>query len=1734
MHLRRTIFGVLSAMSVCCTSGAITAQTVLLKEQQLLVESQPLAYVETTRDGIAILPMSSVLGVVPELRSRHSDGLHLVRHGRLVPLALIDDDGKISDNDTILFVGIHSNGDTTYFHAYSSVATFRLVYDTAIPPRRIVRDTATTIGQIRQHLWMERHWEEEHEYVQGWLDNDRYRQNMSTFVTETVPGEGWVWAITYPLRPFVTVLPIVPDPTRDDSVEITVVYSAISDDIYTAPDHRMQLLVGGLVRDSNTYDGPRYDTLRTIVRPRRDGYLGDSLMLRNTATTIAAEALDYIVSRGTECAAAWRDGISGSCVSARNERLEVVNFRSGRVYVIDTAAARWHVRTGNSGVFVRVSARTSPQRITVAFGDTFAFTVRHPIVVAWLDQNRVLQQFSDNSSAVAGLIGALPVGTPYAIAIANGNRIEQSLRDRLAAEGSTVSAALASGQCYVACGIRGQPERLREVRADSVAAVVAWLLSERGNGYSITVPLGEGPHAIVATGSEKIETAHVRPCRGAHLLDDTNAADYLIITHERFRPAAERLAQYRSRRNGVVARIVDVGEIFDTFGHGEKSPHAIKEFLRFAYQQWRRFPRYVLLVGDASWDPRKVSSDALNDDFIPSYGKPVSDYWYTLLDGDDLIAETSIGRLPVQTLAQADAIVSKIIEHDTMSVAQWHKQFLFITGGADPAEQLDFYESVIYSLVPLLVDPFQRALCADTVVASLYAGTRTGVPLPMGIVQAINNGTGWINYIGHGAPRSLEVAGWEPERLHNVGRYPILASFSCQIGAFAEPNIGALGEDFLSAPRAGMVAVIATTGFGIRSYDDVVNTGIFATLAREHMRAIGPILNRAKLYLFDGSQSAINTIMQTSLLGDPLTRIPIDSLPYPVLEPQSLRIESNPPAPIVSTDAESVLVTATVFNAGPYADSTVEVRLIRRYQHYSDTTTVQFDGLCHPQQVRFTIPIKDMGGEHQLRFECDPEQRLGRTFPAIETTLYVYAERLYAVEPQPGWNLSPSDTIFRFLSPLAATGAYEYDVVLLSDAGDTIADSRSSPIVTTSTHCQWAIPSVLQVGKQYRLYIRAYNQSRQQWTAPLDIPFIVTDQAALDTIEDRHGGSFGWRRTTNVGFDTTERKQLSLSKRQRVELLSAGGYRTLRSDTMLIVQPAYRLRIGGTNVASERSDETGVHLAVVSSSDGEVKAVRWYTTWTTSRIARSDGGNTELVDFLRDSVADDDYVVLVSCGEAWGVQFPQFAESVRRTLELYGAQLSDSLQRTRSYIFVGMRSPLRPFVFEKIGNDVATGGSDTIAMNIELVLFPRQGRIEFPVAGPARTWDSIALEIACPTVAIELQVYGGNDPSTTTTLVYQTNNPQGELGQIDASSYPFLRVVCIYRRDSSDFAECRVMQAMIRYQPLPEIATVLAANDRTPLRGDTVQCIARTVNLVSRSSPQSLFGAWQVTDHAGVPIALSTLPSSVSIRAGDTSTMAVIPTVTLPESTTVEYAIGGIRDLYRFNNSAVATIAVRPDLTAPIVRAYAGDQLMGDTAIVPPRLRLDCALLDSARIAITDSTALVLRLNGIRLPLGSLRYVFYPTSQTVALERWRNDPLVRAAVETDVELERGTNVLIVTARDAAGNATTAQYVLIVPQELALDSTAVVPNPVSSGDVRFRVVYRGFEQNVPATLELYDALGRRVRSRSLQLYFGTNDVTIPLSDESSGGLLQSGAYYWRVWLDPLGADNAVGGMLLIVR
>ena len=215
-----------------------------------------------------------------------------------------------------------------------------------------------------------------------------------------------------------------------------------------------------------------------------------------------------------------------------------------------------------------------------------------------------------------------------------------------------------------------------------------------------------------------------------------------MIAHPTLLAAVEPLVALRQRQ-GLATELVDVTDVYDEFSFGQRTPYAIRDFLANAATRWRSAPRYVLLVGDASFDPKNYLGfgdfDLVPTKLVPTaYLKTDSDDWLVDFD-EDGIPDLAIGRLPARTPAEATLFVSKILSREaalaaTASRAGWARNVLLVS---DENDEFDFEAATAalrqklpagFSTEQVVVRQLGAAAGGDVVAALTRASSSSTTP----------------------------------------------------------------------------------------------------------------------------------------------------------------------------------------------------------------------------------------------------------------------------------------------------------------------------------------------------------------------------------------------------------------------------------------------------------------------------------------------------------------------------------------------------------------------------------------------------------------------------------------------------------------------------------------------------------------------------------------------------------------------------------------------------------------------------------------------------------------------------------------------------------------------------------------------------------------------------------------------------------------------------------------------
>jgi uncharacterized repeat protein (TIGR01451 family) len=367
---------------------------------------------------------------------------------------------------------------------------------------------------------------------------------------------------------------------------------------------------------------------------------------------------------------------------------------------------------------------------------------------------------------------------------------------------------------------------------------------------TVTVPgsTGTAQHTLLAFSADQISAPSAITYHPAGtLLEQQQGAESIIITHPDFLASAAPLVSLRKSQRQDAA-LVTVDQLFDAFNYGERSPFALRAYLYYAATEWREKPQSVLLLGDASFDPRGYLG--LGDfDFVPTRiietaaFKTASDDWLTDFQ-ETGFATIPTGRIPARTPDEAALVVSKIVNYEQDgSTGTWTHQALVV---ADQNVGVDFSNEA--QLANALLPP---SLVTTTILAD---GQAPNV-VAQQIVDALNNGVLLVNYTGHGAEEQWSFADLLDDTsaaaLTNGGRLPVFLLMDCLNGFFHDVYATSLSTSLLMAPNGGAVAVWASSGFTTALPQATMDQALLRTLAAKPSQPLGQAILTAKANITD-------------------------------------------------------------------------------------------------------------------------------------------------------------------------------------------------------------------------------------------------------------------------------------------------------------------------------------------------------------------------------------------------------------------------------------------------------------------------------------------------------------------------------------------------------------------------------------------------------------------------------------------------------------------------------------------------------------------------------------------------------------------------------------------------------------------------------------------------------------------------------------------------------------------
>ena len=463
--------------------------------------------------------------------------------------------------------------------------------------------------------------------------------------------------------------------------------------------------------------------------------------------------------------------------------------------------------------------------------------------------------------------------------------------------------------------IGGNTDNLRVWDISQAEHVANQTIKAENGLAAFTIPASDSLRQFVAFAPEDVQRPLFSGLQKPQDLALVKDAEYLIVTHPLFKAQAEALASWHRQEDGYSTCVATTTEVYNEFSSGVQDPSAIRLFAKSLYEKSAsKKPRYLLLFGAVSYDYKDIYG--LRSSFVPTFSpnedvaernylQLYEDVFGYLENGEGLLPGTyapsyqgdmdmAVGRIPVHSAAEADAMVRKIQRYSARqyvpddpawrrqgNFGPWKNDLVFV-GGQEFVREIESW-----------ID--QTLEETDTLpnLRKIYSGfdTLRQAEARQKITAALTNGAFYIGYMGHGGPDA-----WGNDRLLQVGNilnwedsyaYPILFSFACSFATMDNPFQLSGTEAAVLHPDGGCIAAAGATG------QFYVNSGVEEMHSRflQHLLQAenGNPVTIGDAWLKAKQESSGLCVPTLALIGDPGLKIPL-----PANRIRTLEINGNP------------------------------------------------------------------------------------------------------------------------------------------------------------------------------------------------------------------------------------------------------------------------------------------------------------------------------------------------------------------------------------------------------------------------------------------------------------------------------------------------------------------------------------------------------------------------------------------------------------------------------------------------------------------------------------------------------------------------------------------------------------------------------------------------------------------------------------------------------------------------
>lgn len=440
-----------------------------------------------------------------------------------------------------------------------------------------------------------------------------------------------------------------------------------------------------------------------------------------------------------------------------------------------------------------------------------------------------------------------------------------------------------------------------------------------GNSVTFTPAQSSSPCQFVAFNP----TSTLLKIKSYEMIDNQNlhgmhTPDMLIVSHSEFIPQAERIANLHRQEDGMDVAVIDQEQIFNEFSSGTPDAMAIRLLCKMLYDRNPIKFRYLLLMGNVSFDNRGIVTGKHNR--LISYVSPVSYYedgsyinndFYGYLEdnsGINMAKEKlylGVGHFPVANAHEATETVDKLYEYVySTDYGHWRNNYALwaekskdgegkitwndtITSGGSTTVVThtvnQLHESHSAGIGYILDHDLKTQMVRDMTFVSMFPRDPTqsyreeakqlSLEGKKHILEMLDEGQYFITYCGHSGATSL--TGSELWTSTDVDKYdyahlPIITTASCDVARIDSDHRG-IAEKMFHKRHGGAIALYTTTRQVYASLNDTTNRAFVRQLFTRQQNGKPTRLGDA--YMASKNSQVNSNKFNFVLLGDPAMRV---------------------------------------------------------------------------------------------------------------------------------------------------------------------------------------------------------------------------------------------------------------------------------------------------------------------------------------------------------------------------------------------------------------------------------------------------------------------------------------------------------------------------------------------------------------------------------------------------------------------------------------------------------------------------------------------------------------------------------------------------------------------------------------------------------------------------------------------------------------------------------------------